>query len=197
MVEQRGGGRPPRPSRSKVPVCVEVCVRPRSSRESPCLPHLQGTSSPSWDVRRVRCPRGGCLRSPPTGSPAAAREPCGPGWLAAAGASGAGLLQHILVRVGILGLGLMGGSLALALRARRPSWELFGEDIHPATVSRALDAGLISPGSAREVDLLVLAAPIPALPELLADLNEHPGVVTDLASTKARGMSWARAPCVA
>jgi len=103
------------------------------------------------------------------------------------------LLQHILVRVGILGLGLMGGSLALALRARRPDWELFGEDIHPATVSLALDKGLISPGSAREVDLLVLAAPIPALPELLADLNEHPGVVTDLASTKARVMSWARA----
>ena len=97
------------------------------------------------------------------------------------------------MRVGIIGLGLMGGSLALALRGRRPEWELVGEDVDPTTVARALERGLISPGPAREADLVVLAAPIPALPELLAGLGGYPGVVTDLASTKARVMSWATA----
>lgn len=97
------------------------------------------------------------------------------------------------MRVGILGLGLMGGSLALALRARRPNWELSGDDADPTAVSRALERGLISPGSPREADLVVLAAPIPALPELLMSLSGHPGVVTDLASTKGMVMSWAQA----
>jgi prephenate dehydrogenase len=103
------------------------------------------------------------------------------------------LLQHVLVRVGIVGLGLMGGSLALALRAQRPDWELFGEDSDPATMARALERGLVGAGPVREVDLLVLAAPIPALPELLAGLSRQGGVVTDLASTKARVMAWAAA----
>jgi prephenate dehydrogenase len=108
-------------------------------------------------------------------------------------AAGAGLLQHILVRVGIVGLGLMGGSLALALRAQRPDWELVGQDTDPATLAQAVDRGLISAGPVREADLVVLAAPIPALPELLAHLGGYRGVVTDLASTKVRVMSWAAA----
>ena len=101
--------------------------------------------------------------------------------------------QHIMMRIGIVGLGLMRGSLAMALRTLRPDWELVGHDTDQATLARALEQGLVSTGPVREVDLLVLAAPIPALPELLADLGGHPGVVTDVASTKARVMSWATA----
>jgi prephenate dehydrogenase len=97
------------------------------------------------------------------------------------------------VRVGIVGLGLMGGSLALALRDRRPGWELFGADTGARTMARALDRDLVSPGQVHESDLLVLAAPIPALPELLAGLRGYKGVVTDLASTKVRVMGWAAA----
>ncbi|MDQ6748351.1 MAG: prephenate dehydrogenase/arogenate dehydrogenase family protein, partial [Candidatus Dormibacteraeota bacterium] len=97
------------------------------------------------------------------------------------------------MRVGIVGLGLMGGSLALALRAQRPDWELVGQDTDPATLARAVDRGLISAGPVREADLVVLAAPIPALPGLLAHLGGYRGVVTDLASTKVRVMSWAAA----
>src|ERR1700730_18494933 len=94
------------------------------------------------------------------------------------------LLQHILVRVGIVGLGLMGGSLALALRKARPGWELIGLDADPATQQKALDMGVVSAGEVRTADLVVLAAPIPALPELLSGLAGYAGVVTDLASTK-------------
>jgi len=103
------------------------------------------------------------------------------------------LPQHILVRVGIVGLGLMGGSLALALRKARPQWELVGRDADPATQQKALEMGLVSAEDVRTTDLVVLAAPIPALPELLSGLAGYPGVVTDLASTKGRVMGWAAA----
>jgi prephenate dehydrogenase len=52
---------------------------------------------------------------------------------------------------------------------------------------------MVAEGEPREADVVVLAAPIGALPELLAGLGGHAGVVTDIASTKARVMGWAAA----
>ena len=46
------------------------------------------------------------------------------------------------MRVGIIGLGLMGGSLALALREARPELELVGSDSDPATLREALRRGM-------------------------------------------------------
>jgi prephenate dehydrogenase len=97
------------------------------------------------------------------------------------------------MRIGIIGLGLMGGSLALALRAARPEVELVGADSDEATMRRARAGGLVVPGDPAEADVVVIAAPIPALPEILASLAGHPGVVTDMASTKVRVMRWAAA----
>jgi prephenate dehydrogenase len=97
------------------------------------------------------------------------------------------------MRVAILGLGLMGGSLALALREARPDIELIGDDPDPITMRRALDRGLVTEGDPRAADLVVLAAPIPAMPELLAGLTGTGAVVTDIASTKAMVMRWATA----
>jgi len=96
------------------------------------------------------------------------------------------------MRVGIVGLGLIGGSLALALRDRRPSWERVGRDADPATHDQALGTGLIGSGDVHRADLLVLAAPIPALPALFREFAGHPGVVTDVASTKTTVLAWAR-----
>jgi len=101
--------------------------------------------------------------------------------------------QHIGVRVGILGLGLMGASFALALRRARPGLALLGFDPDAATMRRALDRGVVDPGDPSTADVVVLAAPIPALPGLLAGLAGHPGTVTDVASTKAQVMRWAAA----
>jgi prephenate dehydrogenase len=101
--------------------------------------------------------------------------------------------QHIDVRIGIVGLGLMGGSLALALRRARPELRLVGSDADPAVLREALRRGMVAEGDPREAEVVVLAAPISALPELLAGLAGHPGVVTDLASTKVRVMGWAAA----
>jgi prephenate dehydrogenase len=97
------------------------------------------------------------------------------------------------VRIGIIGLGLMGASLALALRAARPELEVVGADRDEATMRRALARGMVTPGDPRDADVVVLAAPIPALPEILAGLGGLPAVVTDVASTKGRVMRWAAA----
>lgn len=101
------------------------------------------------------------------------------------------LREHSGMRVGIVGLGLMGASFALALRAARPELELLGSDTDRNTMRLAVRRGLVSPTDARDADVLVLAAPIPALPEILSSLAGTAAVVTDMASTKVRVMGWA------
>jgi prephenate dehydrogenase len=95
------------------------------------------------------------------------------------------------MRVAILGLGLMGGSLALALRGKCKT--LLGVDADPEAVALAQRTGIVERGSTRaaellpEADLLVLAAPVRAILSLLAELPAlHPGacLVFDLGSTK-------------
>jgi prephenate dehydrogenase len=95
-------------------------------------------------------------------------------------------------RLAILGLGLMGGSLALALRGKCA--RLLGMDQDAATLALAAQTGLVDKLSANpaeilaEADLIVLAMPVRAILAFLQDLpNLHPGpaVVLDLGSTKA------------
>jgi prephenate dehydrogenase len=93
--------------------------------------------------------------------------------------------------VAIIGLGLMGGSLALALKGQCRS--LVGLDPHPATLEAALakkvvdqagnDPAKLLPGA----DLVILAAPVPAIIEWLKDLPRYiqgPCIVMDIGSTK-------------
>src|SRR5512137_1567645 len=91
-------------------------------------------------------------------------------------------------RVGIIGLGLMGGSIALALKGVCPS--INGYDVDPSTIVQAIDRGIINrPIDLRgdEVDLLILAAPVSAI---LDWIDRVPAVFSsefhllDLGSTK-------------
>ena len=93
-------------------------------------------------------------------------------------------------RVGIIGLGLMGGSLALALQDACRS--IAGYDIDPSMIAQALDRGIVHrPIDVRgdEVDLLILAAPVSAI---LDWIDRVPAVFSgefhllDLGSTKAQ-----------
>jgi prephenate dehydrogenase len=97
------------------------------------------------------------------------------------------------VRAAIVGLGLMGGSLALALARARPAIELVGRDADPAVHGKALARGLVQEGDPATADVVFLAAPIPELPALFTEFAGHTGVVTDLASTKGTVMRWAAA----
>ena len=91
-------------------------------------------------------------------------------------------------RVGIIGLGLMGGSMALALKDACRS--ISGYDTDPDAIAQALDRGIIHrPIDLRgdEIDLLILAAPVSAI---LDWLTRVPAVFSgefhllDLGSTK-------------
>jgi prephenate dehydrogenase len=95
-------------------------------------------------------------------------------------------------RVAILGLGLMGGSLAMALRGRCAA--VYGSDPDEKALELALRQGIVSLASADpaqvlpQADVVILAAPVQAILALLRSLPElHPGqaVVLDLGSTKA------------
>lgn len=94
-------------------------------------------------------------------------------------------------RIAILGLGLMGGSLGLALRGRCA--QIIGIDPDEDVLARAHEIRLCdflssAPDSRfHEADFIVLAAPVEAIVSLIHDLpNIHDGhaVVMDIGSTK-------------
>jgi len=93
--------------------------------------------------------------------------------------------------VAIFGLGLMGGSLAMALNGRCRI--LTGIDPDPAVVHTAVQRGLVSqaaiePGHLLEdADVIILAAPVNAILEILKTLTHvcrKEAVVLDIGSTK-------------
>ena len=99
------------------------------------------------------------------------------------------------MRVAIVGLGLMGGSLALALRRARPGWTIVGVDRAEAARGRAVELGAVEQAAADlgPADLVVLAVPVLAVRELLPSVAgaAADAVVTDLCSTKRQVVAWA------
>ena len=94
-------------------------------------------------------------------------------------------------KIAIFGLGLMGGSLALALKGKCAV--LFGIDPHPATLELAFAQKIVDHADSDpaklppDVDMVVLAAPVPAILDLLERLPSslaNPCIVMDLGSTK-------------
>lgn len=94
------------------------------------------------------------------------------------------------MNAGIIGLGLIGGSLALDLT--RAGWRVTGSDRDPASLRAAIDAGAVQaelgddPGA---LDLIVIAVPVlsalPIVRRLGDRIPEEAGtVVTDVGSTK-------------
>ena len=94
-------------------------------------------------------------------------------------------------KIAIIGLGLMGGSLALALRGKCAA--LYGIDPHRATLELALSQKIVDYADSDparllpEVDLVILSAPVPSILTLLEQLptyTKNPCIVMDLGSTK-------------
>jgi prephenate dehydrogenase len=106
----------------------------------------------------------------------------------------------IFEKIGIVGLGLMGGSLALAAREVWPSALVVGVDdkdvLEQGMVRGAIDVGADDMVVIAEANLVVLAAPVAENIRLLHLLDEFvPGeaVVTDLGGTKREIVAAARA----
>jgi prephenate dehydrogenase len=96
------------------------------------------------------------------------------------------------MRVAVLGVGLIGGSIGLAAR-RRLHAEVAGFDPDPQTTGRALDLDALdhaadSVGEAVDgAEVVFCAAPVATLPALVADAIGTSGsetIVTDVGSTK-------------
>lgn len=96
--------------------------------------------------------------------------------------------------VGICGVGLIGGSLGLALRQRRRADRVIGVGRNRVRLEQARDRGALDGFAldlaevAGELDVLVFATPVGIMADLLAPAAKslRPGcVVTDAGSTKA------------
>lgn len=96
-------------------------------------------------------------------------------------------------RIAIIGLGLLGGSIGLALRENMPAAITTGFDADPATRARADERQLVgtvctTAGEAvANADLVILCVPVGAMAAAAHDISEHlaPGVVvSDVGSSK-------------
>mgnify|MGYP000895002286 CR=1 FL=1 len=106
----------------------------------------------------------------------------------------------VFERVAVVGVGLIGGSIALAARKAWPSALVIGLDRHEvlerAMVRHAVDVASTDPMIISAADLVVLATPVAeivrllaALPQLLAD----EAIVTDVGSVKREVLEAASA----
>ncbi len=105
----------------------------------------------------------------------------------------------VFEKIGIVGLGLIGGSIALAARQIWPKALVIGVDnkdvLETAMRLHAIDVAADDLVVLAEADLVILAAPVKTNMALLAELDEsvrQPAVITDTGSTK-RGMMAAAA----
>src|SRR5687768_15374687 len=101
--------------------------------------------------------------------------------------------------VAVVGLGLIGGSIALAIRERWTSVRIAGVDrqavLAHARGSGALDRSSETIDGLGEVDLVVLAAPVRQNVALLGQIAQHlpsATIVTDVGGTKVDIVEAAR-----
>lgn len=93
----------------------------------------------------------------------------------------------------IIGLGLIGGSMAIDLRKSKLVTELVGIDLNQAHTARAVELGLVDKIESEDkaistADLIILAIPVGALSQLIPsilDAIKKTTVVIDTGSTKA------------
>ncbi len=97
----------------------------------------------------------------------------------------------VFPRIAIVGLGLVGGSIAFGARRAWPSTRVMGVDREPvvreALSRRAIDAAADDLASVADADLIVLAAPVRQNITLLRQVVVHASpsaVITDVGGTK-------------
>ena len=96
-------------------------------------------------------------------------------------------------RLSILGVGLLGGSIGLAVKAAGMPYHVIGYGHRKQTLDRALEIGSIdesatsSKAAVRDADLIILCTPVSLFKPILAEVaSEIPdrAIVTDVGSTK-------------
>ena len=111
-------------------------------------------------------------------------------------------MQPEFGKIVIFGVGLIGGSFALALKAAGEVEEVVGFGRSIATLTQALELGIIdrlgvNPGQeVADADLVLIATPVGQMSEIMARIAPYLGadtVVTDGGSTKSDVVAAARA----
>jgi len=105
-----------------------------------------------------------------------------------------------LEKISIIGLGLLGGSLGLAVQSTFPQAKRLGYSHRAVTRSKAIELGSVDAiypdvaDAVRDAQLVILASPISTFEPLMQAMADHlsPGcVVTDVGSTKVLPVRWA------
>jgi len=105
------------------------------------------------------------------------------------------------VRVAIIGLGLIGGSIGLALKkADNADCEVVGYVRRPEAASLAVNMGMVDrvetslEHTVRQAEIVIVATPVLTIKGILSQISgylPHGCIVTDTASTKVQVMKWA------
>jgi len=97
-------------------------------------------------------------------------------------------------KIAIIGLGLIGGSIALAIKKKRLAKSVIGVSRHERTLNLAKKNRLIAQGSTdlaiiKDADLVILAAPVEVILKLsrpIAKIIKANTIVTDVGSAKEK-----------
>lgn len=94
-------------------------------------------------------------------------------------------------KIGIIGLGVIGASLGMALRNNHPGISIAGRDLETETVRQAIEIGaidvILDEHHLGECDLIVIATPLRIIPQVVTEIKEQlkPGaIVSDVGSVK-------------
>lgn len=99
-------------------------------------------------------------------------------------------------KVFVIGLGLIGGSIALAIKKEYPSCRVYGFDINENELKVAKSLGVIDEVTTKleegicDADLIVLATPVAKTEQLIEEICQFTfkenAIITDVGSTKRK-----------
>ena len=101
--------------------------------------------------------------------------------------------EKLFQRVVIVGPGLIGSSLAHAIRAQKLAGEIIGYDADPQALKRAAEIGVIDKGAPNAAeamagaDLIIVSTPVGAVSSVFAEANAHAApnaTIIDVGSVK-------------
>ena len=101
--------------------------------------------------------------------------------------------------VAVIGLGLIGGSLAAGIRQRGIARKVTAWDMNATSLATGRDLGIIDEAATDvaaatgEADLVILSVPVKAMKSLLAEVSWQGQTVTDVGSVKSQLLDDARA----
>ena len=98
------------------------------------------------------------------------------------------------MKLAVIGVGLIGGSFALALKQAKKVSHVVGVGRNPANLKLALERGVIDSigADASECDLILVAAPVAQFGGIFESLRNSKAVITDGGSTKRDVIAAAR-----